>query len=205
MNKRNWPTKASQIVILILILGVGVTLGILIKGWSYFVVKREIDLPASILTLVSMTVTIFAAFWVAKVLESEKEEKRTEKNLIIGKVQDLSQKIDQLGEKVNTGSILFIEVTALLKRIGMSVKMIKEVVAIAQLHNCQIIEGEISRSFQTLKGYLTTTPIGSQTQHIITVANDVITINSAGMVQIESQLEILSNNILKYQLEINRA
>jgi hypothetical protein len=206
MNKKNWQTILSYFFVGLIFL----LLGIFIQGYlvtkSIISYKHEFDIPATLISLLSMAITVSAAFWVAKVLEKEKEEKRTEKNLIIAKVQELSSKVDFFGEKIISGTIPFIEVTSWLKRMSMNSKMIKDVVALSDMDSCQFIEAQINQDIQLLKNSLTTTPVtGSSVSPLINVANDTITITAHGMIQLEGQIESLSNNILKYQIEINKA
>jgi hypothetical protein len=175
-----------------------------IRYWHYFTIKREIDLPATMLGFSTTAVTIGAAYWVAKILEKEKDEGRTEKNLIIDKVHDLLLSIEQLNDKVSSRSIPLIDATAHVKRITTNISLIKDILSNTHIKAPGKLQLEIEACIRSLNKLLTDTPATPGPNDPVKVVSGQIIVSDMGMAALDKEFDILSNNVLKYQLSINK-
>lgn len=175
-----------------------------IRYWSFFTIKKELDLPATILGFITIAVTISAAFWVAKILENEKDESRIEKNLIIDKIQNLFVLTDQFYDKVATRRLPLLEVTAILKRVLTNLALVKDILSNTRISQPSDLQKEIEASIKSIRDLLTNTPTEPSQSDPVTVVDGQVNISENGMLALDVEFNHLTNCILKYQLAINK-
>lgn len=201
--------KKSKIVFIILlclaIFGIGVVVGKFVNI-GYFSIDEKVNL----IDIVSICVTMFAAWYITDVLETEKQDNRTEKDLIIKRTEDIYQLIDDSHQKVITGNIPFQDATTHLKRINVSLKSIYKVLTTTGLITDETLKGQLFLHTRKLRDLLTNTPV-IDTEQIqgsnlpISVVNGIIHLNQNRIAEIETEYDKLKDNILHLQICINKA
>ena len=196
MRKRS----KSKVVFSILIYAALVTSGILIGNFlhiSYFKAQKEIDLTA----IASIVTTLFAAWYIARIIEEEKEENKVEKELILRRTEDFYQFVLQCRSRIDS----LTEVTSNLKRMYVSVKSIYKLLEQVNLGTDLQIKTEIENSIRKLKDLLTNTPISTAANAPIVIINQQITLSQSRIAEVDTEFDLLKDNIVIMELAINRA
>lgn len=205
MQHKNSVSKiAFRSALIIAILAVGIVLGKFINV-SYFKIEEKIDL----ISIVSLAVTLFAAWYISKILDKEKEDSRTEKDLILKRTEDIYQLIDGSHQKVVSGKIPFQEASSHLKRINTSISSIYRILEKIPLQTDQVLKENLLINNRKLRDLLTNTPIINDQQIQgsnlpIEVKNGIIYLNRNRIAEIEFEYDKLKDNILLMQLSINK-
>src|ERR1035437_3968482 len=80
--------KISNVILAILVLGIGVTLGKL-TNWGYFEITKELK----IIEALNLFFTVGVAIYIVKVLEKDVQNDRIEKDLYIAKVSEFESQL----------------------------------------------------------------------------------------------------------------
>jgi hypothetical protein len=207
----------SKIIFNILICSCLITTGIVIGkcvNFSFFKVDSNINL-VDVLTIVT---TIYAVWYVSKVLDKEKQDKRTEKDLILKRTEDIYNLISNMREKVLRGNVPYSEASSHLKRISVSISDTYNILKSLKLSVSDEGRKNLLSNVRALRNLLTNTPIANivvqndqTTQQNpnsalpIQVINGVIHFNNNRIIEIESEYDKFKHNILLMQLSINKA
>ena len=193
-----------RVALCVAILAIGFVGGKLINI-SYFKIEEKVDL----FNIISIVATLFAAWYVVKVLDKEKEESRTEKDLILRRTEDIYQLISENHQKVSTGQIPYQEASSHLKRINTSISSIYRILEKLSLNVDVDLKANIIGNSRQLRELLTNTPLISEQQIQgsnlpIEVINGIIHLNNNRITEIETEYDKLKDNILLMQLSINK-
>lgn len=183
----------------------GVVVGKLFN-FRYFKVDESINT----IDVISVAVTIFAAYIVTKVLDKEKQDTRTEKDLIIKRTEDIYQLIDDSNNKVITGSIKYQEAASHFKRINVSLNCIYRILANTKIELDETLKKSIVGNTKKLRDLLTDTPKISETEIQNSnlpneVKDSIVHLTQNRILEIETEYDKLRDNILLLQLAINKA
>lgn len=194
-----------RIALCMAIFGSGVVAGKLINI-KYFQIEEKVNL----IDILSICVTLFAAWYISSILEIEKQDKRTEKDLIIRRTEDIYKLIDDSNQKIITGSIPFQDATSHLKRIHISIKSIYKVLIKTGLNPEPVLKTQLNSNTRKLRDLLTNTPMitPQQIQNSnlpIAVVNGIIHLNQNRIAEIETEYDKLKDNILELQIGINKS
>ncbi len=205
---QNKPAKSKtifRIILLSALFVVGVVAGKLID-LPYFKIQKKIDL----ISIISISATLFAAWYIAKIIDKEKVENRSEKDLILKRTEDIYKLVDESYQKIVLGKIVFQEAATHLKRINISIGGIYRTLDQVNLVTDLKIRANILSNTRKLRDLLTNTPIlddgqiqGSNLP--IEIKHGIIHLNKNRIAEIESEYDKLKDNILLMQLSINRA
>lgn len=203
--KKKISRTLFRIVLCLAIFGSGVIVGKLLNI-TYFTLEQDINL----IDVVSICVTVFAAWYISGILETEKQDNRTEKDLIIRRTEDIYQLIDDSHQKVITGNIPFNEATSHLKRINVSIKGIYKILTKTGLTTEEDLKTQLQGNTRKLRDLLTNTPVidSQQIQNSnlpVSVVNGIIHLNQNRISEIEGEYDKLKDNILLLQISINKA
>lgn len=184
---------------------IGIVVGKLVD-FKYF----KVDKSVNIIDVVSVAVTIFAAYIVTKVLDKEKQDNRTEKDLIIKRTEDIYQLIDESNSKVIVGAIKYQEAASHFKRISVSLNCIYRIIANTKIEINEQLKKDIFGNIKKLRDLLTNTPKISETDiHNSNLSNEVkdsiVHLTQNRIVEIETEYDKLRDNILLLQLVVNKA
>jgi uncharacterized transporter YbjL len=120
MLKRNQIGKITYNAILYLCcFSVGIVTGKLFN-FSYF----KIDEKLNLVNILSIAATIFSAWYLANILDREKQRSKSEKELILGRISDLNKLLDNSLEKVEQGEIEYVEAASVFKRLNTTIENI---------------------------------------------------------------------------------
>lgn len=203
--KKKISRTLFRIVLCLAIFGSGFIVGKLLNI-TYFTIEQDINL----IDIVSICVTVFAAWYISGILETEKQDNRTEKDLIIRRTEDIYQLIDDSHQKVITGNIPFNEATSHLKRINVSIKGIYKILTKTGLTTEEDLKSQLQGNTRKLRDLLTNTPVidSQQIQNSnlpVSVVNGIIHLNQNRIAEIEGEYDKLKDNILVLQISINKA
>lgn len=184
---------------------IGVVFGKLVDV-KYFKVDENIN----IIDVISVAVTIFAAYIVTKVLDKEKQDNRTEKDLIIKRTEDIYQLIDDSNIRVVSGAIKYQEAASHFKRINVSLHCIYRIMSNTKIETDEQLKLSIFGSTKKLRDLLTDTPkITESDIQNSNLPNEVkdgmVHLTQNRIVEIETEYDKLRDNILLLQLAINKA
>jgi|GEM_PF-4975593 hypothetical protein len=196
--------KAKDNVLWIVVCIITFFLGVFIaniKSLQYFVIDEKVDIVAA----TSIIATFIIAWYVGTILEKRNQGNRTQKELILKRTEDAFKVVEEFMIKVNTGTISLQEAASVFKRINVAVTRINEALRYAALPSDASLNTNIVTDSRALKDLLTDTPrTGSSANSSLQVQNGIVTISPDRMIEIESKCDSLKQNILFFQLFINK-
>lgn len=166
----------------------------------------EVDKNINIVDISGLFVTLGAAYWISKVIDKEKQDNRTEKDLFLKRSDGIAENIRDFSVKVSSGTISLNEVASTCKRINVSIDSLYNALK-ASNYNCdQIAKSYLILSVNNLKNLLTTTPISGMAiaDTEIQILSGIITVTGTKLNTIENEFETLKNRFLKFQIEVNK-
>lgn len=86
------PKRMSKLIVAVALIALGWVLGQYIENIAFFTYSYEI----SLIDVISLIVTAFMAWYVSRILEKNIQDKRTEKDLILSKIDEVDQAINSL-------------------------------------------------------------------------------------------------------------
>lgn len=184
---------------------IGIVVGKLVD-FKYFKVDNNIN----IIDVISVAVTVFAAYIVTKVLDKEKQDNRNEKDLIIKRTEDIYQLIDDSNNKVIIGAIKYQEAASHFKRINVSLNCIYRIMTNTKIETNDQLKKDIFSNTKKIRDLLTDTPKISETDIQNSnlpneVKDSIVHLTQNRIVEIETEYDKLRDNILLLQLTINKA
>ena len=180
---------------------IGVLFGVFLNI-PYFSVDGKIN----IIDALSLVCTILLAIYITKVLEKSKEDKRNEKDLILIRTDDIFQIITTISSKISPSGINYNEITALLKRLSMSIQVIYNVLNLISIEIDPKSKALINDSVRKIRDLLTDTPVESEIPPLvlfspIRITNNNILLSTLRITEIE--VDKLKQNLLLLQISIN--
>lgn len=205
MQKRKISKILFRIGLCLAIFTAGIVVG-KFCNFHYFTLDKNINL----IDILSICVTLFAAWYITGILETEKQDNRIEKDLIIRRTEDIYQLINDSHQKIITGKIPFQDATSHLKRINVSLKGIYNILSKAELSTDSTLKSKIISNTRKLNSLLTNTPILDpdeiQNSNLpLSVIDGIIHMNKDRIAEIEIEYDNLRDNILHFQICINKA
>jgi hypothetical protein len=179
--------------------GAGVLIG-KFSSFSSFTIGKEINL----VEVSSIFVTVFAAWYISVILEAEKEEGRTEKNLILKRTEEVYQLVDKGQQRATTGSIPLQEVISHLKRVHVSLTSISKILVQTRIKTDETVRKQIVENTKRLRNLLTNTPVAGANS-TISVTDGIVMLSQSRINEIESEYDKLKDNILLLEISINKA
>ena len=207
-SKKNLSKFIFQGVLIAGIFITGFDVGKFVNNIPYF----KIDEKISLVELLSIATTLFAAWYIAKVIDKEKTDNRNEKDLILKRLDGIFQIIEDSNLKVSTGVIPYQEATSFIKRINDSLTNVCTILKSTTLIINEELKENILQNTRKLRDLLTDTPMSkinaSPTQSTIIaleVKDGIIYYQAGRLSEIEIEYDKLKYNFLLFQLAINKA
>jgi hypothetical protein len=191
-----------KFLLLASVLVIGIVIG-KFTNLNYFTISKEINL----IELVSLSATIFLAYIVSKVIEKDNQEKRVEKDLLIKRIDDIYNLIEDSNVKVISGQIKYQDAASHFKRINISLKCIFRILEKTKIIEFEIQKNEILQCIKKLRDLLTNTPMETDINKSNldnSVKDSIIHFTHSRILEIESGYDGLRDKILILQLEINK-
>ena len=203
LKKRNRVRKTINVFLGVSILICGIIIGKLID-WPMFKVDKNVNL----VDLFSIVITFLIAYFIARVIEKQKEDYREEKNLLINKLDEVFNIIDETSEKVDTRQIKYQEAASKVKRININLTCIFTAINKSSIIIDEEDQKEISRKVINLRNLLTNTPRideGSikKSNLPLEVKSGIIHISETRVIEIETEFNKLKNLIFGLQMKVN--
>lgn len=104
---------SKQVYRILFFLITGGLVGIIVKHWHLF----TFDFEVSVFDVLTLVVTAFLAWWVAKKLERDSAVERCEKDILIEKLKIMEGLVENVGQKTSiTGIVQLTDVIALIDK-----------------------------------------------------------------------------------------
>ena len=172
------------------------------QNFSFFVIKKEIDL----LNILSLLTTIIIAILVSIVISKEREKDRIKKNLIIKRIDDLVLLIDSLHKSLFDAKIKLTSIFSILKRINTTMNCLKYIC-------CKIDDSDnkIEKNMTLIKEIKTDLTYTEIKKNIaidksmlpIYVEDDFCHYSPQRIQEVETKIEKLKNQLFNLQIFIN--
>ena len=199
------PKTKRQINRLILILTstvifiAGFLLGKLYKI-PYFELEKKIN-PVDIFSIV---VTISLAIIITKYIEKEKEDTRTEKDLLIKRLDNIFDWLEDNKAKIYLEAY-YQEVTYYIKKISTNINYLFSAIAETEI-KANNLKSDINNSIKNIRDLMTNTPlIYDLFNNPITVEKNIIKYSIFRKNEIEVEHDHLIESLLRLQLLINKS
>jgi hypothetical protein len=168
---------------------IGFILGKLFNIW-YFTIDEKINL----VDLLSIIVTVTAAFIVAKVLDKEKQDRRTEKDLILKRVEDIYQHIETCQPKLTASSVPYQFAASQIKGIYTYLNTANKIISNTEIQITEDHKSKIVSNLRKIKDLLTS---GNN------VSSGAIQLTQSRVIEIEAEFVKLKDSVLFFQIDIN--
>lgn len=156
-----------------------------------FEISKAIDL----VDLLSIIVTLLIAYIVSKVIDKEKQDSRIEKDLLLKRVEDIYQLSEESQALLAKSDVLYQDATSSIKQTYVTLNTICKVITKTSIKVNEDFRGIILNNLRTLKDILTKdTPVTA----------GVIHLNRDKIILVEGEFSKLKDNILLFQLAINK-
>lgn len=106
--------KKESILFSIIFLTLGILIGYFSTEYPLFTIKYEIDIVA----VLSILATILLGFYLSEILQNKQSNSRIEKDLIIGKLNLLSEEIEKLQIVNNQSNLTFSNTVSFFKKLN---------------------------------------------------------------------------------------
>ena len=194
----------SKISLYLIFVIFGIIIGKIIS-FPFFKISKEIDL----INLLSIIVTIGLAILITTYFDKRKSDYRTEKDLIIKRVDDIYSICSVLQIEAISGKIPYTEAASSIKRINVSIKSVYSLINKSNINVDNETKQKFKKSLSELKDILTDTPMISEEEIAssdipISVKNGVIHFNRERVSQIEFKFDKLKDLLLEWQILINK-
>jgi len=172
--------------------------------FPFFEVSKTIDL----VSLLSIVVTIWLAIIITTVFDKHKSNHRTEKDLVIKRVDNIYNISCILQKEASSGKIPYTEAASSIKRINTSIFSVYNLVEKCQFSLHLEIKNKLKDSIGNLRDTLTNSPMMTEEQIQkadipIEVKDGIIHYNRQRINQIESNFDNLNDLLLELQIRIN--
>lgn len=170
-------------------------------SFQYFIIEKNINL----IDILSIAVTISAAYWVTKILDKQKENFRTSKDLFLKRTDEISEIIRNLNTLVQSRNFQIVEITSMIKRINMSISSINGILPKNHINIDEHLFNKIKMVLQEINILLTFTNPNTSTlvSHPIQINSGNITITNIRLNEVEIKIDEFKNCLLQYELAIN--
>jgi hypothetical protein len=192
--------KTINIICYLVVFSIGITVGKLLN-WGYFELSKEV----SIIEALTLFVTIGVAIYVAKILEKEVQDVRIEKELYIAKIteiESITKDFETLIEEKNSSyNKINNRINSCRMKKGSIFNAIRK--NLRQIRDIDNFEREITDGINSLKRLLTETPVVSESNPAISVKKDVVIYSPNRIIEINTEINSISENLFKIKVRIN--
>jgi len=161
-----------------------------------------------ITTVITIGATLAAAYYVSKILDKQKEDDRTEKDIILKKVEDILPIVESSYVVITKSEKQLTEVIATLKKITVPFEHVFKILEISELNIDPIYETNIQTVIKSIRTLATKTP-RSDSEQIpneatpISVANGVVSYSGYRLIELENAFNQLRFELFQFQIMIN--
>ncbi len=141
--------------------------------------------------------------------DKEKQTNRTEKDLILKRVDDVYLLIENISLKIEDGTISYQEAASKVKRINMAFINVFDIINTTESSLISTDKQDFLSKSKKLRDLLTETPIVDEAQLAkaelpLEVKNGIIKYTESRIIEIETLFETIKSLLLKFQLKINK-
>ena len=194
--------KIINIIGYLVILSIGMTIGKLLN-WGYFELSKEVNIVDALI----LFVTIGVAIYIAKILEKEVQDVRIEKELYIAKITEIESILKDfeilVEEKDSSYNKINNRINSCRMKKGSIFNTIKENLKQVKTKDFDNFEKEITDGINSLKRLLTETPAVAEENPAISVKKDIVTYSSNRIIEINTEINSISENLFKIKVRIN--
>lgn len=196
-------TKGQIIIALIVSLVIGSILGKILGNYELFTIDTQLNL----IDLLSILVTILLAIYIAKVLDKEKQNSQSSKDLVLKKIDQLETDILQFENLLECCQIELLKVTSNCKKMSTQFSRITKMCREFSLTiNADSIE-ELKDAIHKIREILTTTQPGVDSRESrleVRVENGIVFFGMNIKYNLEIPLEAAKKAICDIQIELNK-
>lgn len=184
-----------------------------------FIISKYFQVPELTLNkqidginVLSILISIVIALVFYRYFDKIKEDRVREKELILNRVEEIYQIVNEDSLVFNNSKLEYSQAASSLKRIGMQIKNIENILNICNISLEEDFYKKIIEIIRRLKDLQTDTPYKvldsedlKKVDLPLEVKEGIITYSKSRINEINKEYDNLKNAILDYQLKINRA
>ena len=198
--------SSSRILIYLCILLLGIILGKVIISWPLL----KMDYTISLVDLFSIISTVILALLISYYFEKQKQKSEKEKELVLNRLSDINDLIDNLLTRLEDGFMPIQDATSKVKRINLIFLNILDIIKKTDVNLDETISDSFFEKNKELRDLLTKTPqivdweeVSGILQEDISVANDKLVFSEPRVAEIETHLEKMKGDLVEIQLFIS--
>ena len=206
MQKSKTMQSSSRILIYLCILLLGIILGKVIISWPLL----KMDYTISLVDLFSIISTVILALLISYYFEKQKQKSEKEKELVLNRLSDINDLIDNLLTRLEDGFMPIQDATSKVKRINLIFLNILDIIKKTDVNLDETISDSFFEKNKELRDLLTKTPqivdweeVSGILQEDISVANDKLVFSEPRVAEIETHLEKMKGDLVEIQLFIS--
>jgi hypothetical protein len=203
MTKQKWLKKNKiPIVISIVFLVMGLVAGLATHPYLPFSVRFDEKING--VELLGIFCTVMLVWIVTSTLDKRKNTEQNAKALVVKRVEEAYELSLKMNERVISGNLPFIDVTASLKRISLTFKNAHQSLNDEELIVDSKHKERIDSQMTILNDLMTNTPVDRQNgpDCPLKIENDILTFSDARLKEITAAFDTLRDQITTFQLAI---
>ena len=196
--------KIGKIIFCACLVLVGILIGKFLS-FPHFEISPKINL----VNATSILVTVLIAVLITVFFDKRKSDNRIEKDLILGRVDNVYEITNELQKESVSGKIQYTEAASSIKRISTAMQSIYRTVDKCEFTIKDDIKTSIQSAISQQRDLLTDTPKMSEDQIEnsdlpIEVRDGIIKYNRQRIGQIEANFDVLKDCLLELEIRINK-
>lgn len=192
----------DKIIYSFIIFSIGLTLGKVID-WGYFELSKEI----SIIDALTLIVTVGLGLYIAKVLESEVQNDRIEKDLYLSKISEIEEHLSTLEHLIEGDNISYLQITNQLHLCNIKRNLIFNNIKSITNNKLQselvAKEKTLKRRNRRLRNLLTNSPREGEINNNILIEDNIIIYSPERIIEILSESNSIKDELFRVKIIVN--
>jgi len=202
MGKTIITIVITTFVIIILLL-----LGYFFSYLQKFSFKYEIDISAVILSLLTLALTAWLAYWATNIIEKNRDLNKNEREITLSRISDFSKSIDSIVEAIYTNDTSTLKIASSIKQCNLLnssilhlIKESKTIVTETLFQNN--IHINLTELRVAMTQYPASPPLQAGQPEPVVVQNNLYLYTDDRKIEVEQLLNKIKEHLTKYSLYV---
>lgn len=169
---------------------IGIILGVTFCNWSYFDLKKEIQLDS----LFSLVITSIIGIYIAKTIQKQHSSLRNEKEFFISELKDFKKQLEKLYHFADENQFPFNDTKNTFKELNQSLNLISGL--ISESENCEGVDfSNLIQQIRSLRGYITSKSPDANSNIVLPIREKI---------RVEQELNLVKKSLYTIILTVNK-
>lgn len=168
---------------------VGIIMGVTFCNWSYFDLKKEIQLDS----VFSLVITSIIGIYIAKTIQKQHSSLRNEKEFFISELKDFKKQLEKLYHFADENQFPFNDTKNTFKELNQSLQLISGL--ISESKNCKGVDfSNLIQQIRHLRRYITSKSPDTNSNIVLPISEKI---------WVEQELTTVKKSLYKIILTVN--